>query len=611
MDQVEQGDQVEQPDQVQVDLVRALESIDTNNNNNHHNELPIPIEIVDQSINNALPLPQHPQQQQQSIDGSQIEEEDHQELHEWTREQLHAEIVKLRRMAKSNSNNTTPISTPTPIDASKQQDEVEKALEAVQHIREHSSVLPSDIDPNLHQNQDAFTPIAIPSTSVSIGLVSGQEEGGSSTTKRRVKRKRNNNETDTKEEKIVKRDEGTGKRLEKDRKTELSKCVRTKIRSWLGVGMDDPLPHPQSNPTSAPQNGVGLSTNAGGMFIPDWSQQLNDDVNVDWVNKISEEIYKECLNGLYPKIPQSDITPEVIDRTTKTAFVNMCKRYAQENDPKGEERRGKYTKKRRRWARKDLKQKRRTRTASDPSFQNLNLPLSALHIDYMSSEYSSSGEDTEGELENILNKRKGLWDDMRRKQVDDDQPTTNGNGSGKNGWVVGLSEKVLEVRTPRWRSESLNEIYNKLDAHAAQISDTRSTSKSTSTPRTQTPLDSSTSSPSPITIRAGHVAPSHRRFTMSPGIMRKGNIPRDLGEGWMWASGMGGVWPEEAARWIGGAEFAHSDMTTDVVGNGEQENTVDMGVGTNGQTNDTGVNTNHEHEQEQARLGLVNALEGL
>ncbi|WWC96354.1 hypothetical protein V866_003221 [Kwoniella sp. B9012] len=587
----------------QVDLVRALESID----NNHPLSIPIPLAI--DPIHHPLPS-DDAQRQDNDVD------DDGQELHEWTREQLHAEIVKLRRLAKTHNNNT-PIPTPAPApdNVDRQQDEVEKALEAVQRIREHVSVLPNELHPALGNDLQNHDHLASTSLHASSSTHSDRRQpGGSSANRKRTKRKRNTNDNnpndkdDNKDQKMIKRDEGTGKRLEKDRKTELSKCVRIKIRSWLGIGMEESLPHPHL--PSLLQDGQEPSH--GGIFIPKWNQQLNDDSNVEWINKISNQVYEECLNGLYPKIPQSDINPETIDQTTKTAFVNMCKRYAQENDPKGEERREKYTKKRRRWARKDLKQKRRTKTASDPSFQNLNLPLSALHIDYMSSEYSSSGEDTEGELEDILSKRKELWQGMRKRQMEEDQPVPDGNG--KNGWVVGLSEKILEVRTPRWRSETLNDIYKRLDAHATQMSDTRSTSKNVSQKtQTQTTTLNASSPSSSYNIRAGHVAPSHRRFTMTSGIMRKGGLPRDLGEGWMWASGMGGVWPEEAARWIGGTEF---DPNHTAVTGADHDQSAATGFSDEPGHN-VGIEVNavqqqeEDHEQEQARLGLVNALEGL
>lgn len=31
---------------------------------------------------------------------------------------------------------------------------------------------------------------------------------------------------------------------------------------------------------------------------------------------------------------------------------------------------------------------------------------------------------------------------------------------------------------------------------------------------------------------------------MPASLMRRGHLPRDLGESWMWASGVAGVWPE-------------------------------------------------------------------
>ena len=80
-------------------------------------------------------------------------------------------------------------------------------------------------------------------------------------------------------------------------------------------------------------------------------------------------------------------------------------------------------------------------------------------------------------------------------------------------------------------NRQLNELYNQLDSISSQYSSSRSNhSNADLTPNS--------------TLRMGHVAPSHRRFAMPKTLQRKGREPRDGGEGWMWASGQVGSWPD-------------------------------------------------------------------
>jgi hypothetical protein len=167
--------------------------------------------------------------------------------------------------------------------------------------------------------------------------------------------------------------------------------------------------------------------------------------------------------------------------------MNFCKRYQADTDPEAAARKEQYIKGRRRWARKDLvsrdslctleticcgfvfagyqglilsqKQKRRLKSSTEPAFLRLypNLPAAALHIDAQSSEYSSSGGDSTDD-EMVLSGRRDKWAEMRRQLdvagegVGDDSGSRAGARKGKGGWAVGVSEKILEVRTGRWRS---------------------------------------------------------------------------------------------------------------------------------------------------------------
>ncbi|WWC88267.1 uncharacterized protein L201_003174 [Kwoniella dendrophila CBS 6074] len=767
----------------QVDLVRALESIDhsdidilahhvhinteDHSNLEHDTQHHLPIELVEQTINKVQQQQQQEEEEQQeqrqdvqNVDGNETDQNGinpiqandiENELNNWTRDQLQAEIIRLRQLATRNTS-STPI--PTPIPSSDIDISSDLPNTPFQGIQNETSNGRSNL--LLHPIDDSNLGTSHHSDSLDPSNEETKNPTTTTTSKRGKRKRASNTNLKSKEPKsikIIKRDENTGKRLEKDRKTELSKLIRIKIRNYLGVGMDDLLPHPhphshshqpssntdvisgQINDVSTGHNSIideqgqihlnidqndiisqsqsnnhdhvevdnGISNimkenqdhvdindeSANEVFIPNWNLQLNHPPNVEFVNKISNEVYEELSQGLYSNItnsnnnnnikipPNKDISLQVIEQTTKTSFINMCKKYIQENDPNGNERREKYTKKRRRWARKDLKQKRRTKSSLDPIFHDLQLNFSssatttALHIDYMSSEYSSSGEDTSEEIDyNIKLRRKNQWEETRRKKSQEDQlkysnsnsnsnlnPSTNlsGNVSGKNGWAVGISEKVLEVRTPRWRSDALNDIYKRLDAHASQFSDTRANGSQTK-PNTISDATSSLSSLNPnIMIRPGHVAPSHKRFTMVKGTMRKGNTPKDLGQGWMWASGIGGVWPEEADRWIGNVDVTVGAGTEDssssfdkppphvvtsgdtpitLIGNSEEQQHVrkdqvsDIDLNGNDQDNHhqsiseildntqpsdlmeaSGIEVGNDLEE--ARLGLVNALEGL
>lgn len=174
----------------------------------------------------------------------------------------------------------------------------------------------------------------------------------------------------------------------------------------------------------------------------------------------------------------------------------------------------------------------------DPSFGSV-LPPSALHIDYMSSEYSSAGED-EGDEQSAS--RRGHWLDVLRSHSPEPQKP------GKGGWAEGVDQKVLEVRTPTWRSQRLNELYQRLDMISAAQAAMRAQ------PASHQPTSPGSKPP----LRLGHVAPSHKRFTMPSSLMRRGHLPRDLGEGWMWASGVAGVWPERGRS----GEFNQSNHTS-------------------------------------------------
>ncbi|OWZ28302.1 hypothetical protein C349_06625 [Cryptococcus neoformans var. grubii Br795] len=538
-----------------VDLVKALESIDQS--------------VLHDDALSSHEHTHHDHHHHITAIGHHHEASGRQEdLSEWTREELQAEIVKLRQMAGiANDNNMTIEMLPTSAEGS--------------------------VDPSLRENALATLPV---------------EADGS-----KGKRKRRSPTNDVTTRKVQKRHTETGKRLEKERRTELAKVIRNKMRSLVGM---------EFNNSPVPQPTVSLSDEERGFtpFVPEWRNMLDED-NLAWVDKISKSVQDEATNGLYPKVPDTDLVPEIIHGVACTAFANLCKRFINENSSDGADKRERYIKKRRRWARKDLKQKRRSRSAASPSISvslPASLPASALHIDYMSSEYSSSGDDEPGVHPHIRMMQKDKW----REAVEEAQRDARvAAGTGRGGWKAGQGPKVLEVRKPKWRSQQLNEIYARLDAHADAYADTRATG-------TRPASSSQSTSAAP---RAGHVAPSHNRFCLPPELARRGKAPRDLGEGWMWVTGVVGVWPEETGLELqmeaGGAGGQVGDMVGVGVDDAEREQGQngeaavggEMEVGT-GVVNEMAEvtlaqmgqwGTNEEVMDEADRLGLVNALDGL
>ncbi|KAL7422091.1 hypothetical protein Q5752_002734 [Cryptotrichosporon argae] len=328
------------------------------------------------------------------------------------------------------------------------------------------------------------------------------------------------------------RDDATGKRLETKRRPELARAIRTKMRQSMGVGEDDTIPVPSA-----------FEPDGAHTWVPNWPTGMQDPVNSTWVERMCRELIAEAIGGLaWEKVPQADLDPEVVRTAAKTAFHNMAKRYRTDNNPDSAEKREKWAQTRRRWARKDLKQKRRSRAAQDPMFGG-PIPAVALHMDYMSSEYSSSGEDSDAPaaaeralpLPGVSRQaaRHAQWAEMRAT-VPDVKPT----GSGKGGWADGQAAKTLEVRTPTWRSPALNDLYRRLDRVAADQVAMRTA------PSEGGGGGAGAGDARPAGQKAGHVAPSHRRFVMPRGYMRRGKRPRKEGEAWMWATGEVGKWPE-------------------------------------------------------------------
>jgi len=73
--------------------------------------------------------------------------------------------------------------------------------------------------------------------------------------------------------KVTKRDEGTGKRVERGRRrVELGRAIRSKLRMAMNISMDDPLPPPSA--VTAPDSQPG-----DGYWVPNWMAGVGDAAN--------------------------------------------------------------------------------------------------------------------------------------------------------------------------------------------------------------------------------------------------------------------------------------------------------------------------------------------
>jgi hypothetical protein len=150
--------------------------------------------------------------------------------------------------------------------------------------------------------------------------------------------------------------------------------------------------------------------------------------------------------------------------------------------------------------------RRKARSTLSPNDTYADIPPEALLFEYMSSEYSSSGSDSEDDQPELgkgglalgvesstdgqagrdggaaeeechqhkVQRRKEIWSKMRNidptpdqggsglgGQIESDSGRVAPNGEMKGkaktyGWASGLTTKVLEVRTPSWRSERVS-----------------------------------------------------------------------------------------------------------------------------------------------------------
>ncbi|KAL7414578.1 hypothetical protein BDY24DRAFT_385705 [Mrakia frigida] len=278
---------------------------------------------------------------------------------------------------------------------------------------------------------------------------------------------------------------GTGKKESAGRKLALNKSIRAKMRQLMGIEDKDPLPDPDVP-------GFDERDGTTPLMRPNWRVSITNGFNKKILDQVVNEVIEEAWASLHqperrlPRtdIPEADLDKGVVLKAAKTTFINFGKKFNSETDPSKKDHVERDTKRRRRWARKDLKQKRRLKAASDPDYTSHTYP-NLLRIDYMSSEYSSEGEGEGGEKR----MEEGLWDLIAGKEKKSTTTTGGGEGAGgeeaegsgtggatgtKGGkgkgrgrGKIGDEKKVLEVRTPRWRSEDLNAVYTDLDRISA------------------------------------------------------------------------------------------------------------------------------------------------
>ncbi|KAJ9099783.1 hypothetical protein QFC21_003781 [Naganishia friedmannii] len=285
--------------------------------------------------------------------------------------------------------------------------------------------------------------------------------------RRRSKRDRGDSDGSSTTRPLIPLSEETGKRIaSKDRMDQLSKLIRGKMREAWRIGEDEILPGPEK---------VGL----------EWHKGSRDPQNIKYIRQFHETIaltvHRELCNDPTIAVPANQRTLEAAQTAANVSFNNFCKRYAYQNDERWKAKSARDAKRGRRWARKDLKQKKRMKATS--RYDEV-LPQQILRMEYMSSEDSSEGEDS--------GLAPGTWQfyaDMTGR--------------------VDADEKVVEVKTPHWRSAHLQGIYDRLDEIAVSQK-----AENKAKGYTQVPL---------------------RRFKL--GTLRPKNPPRNA-EPWMFVDGV-------------------------------------------------------------------------
>ncbi|KAJ9118194.1 hypothetical protein QFC22_004098 [Naganishia vaughanmartiniae] len=236
-------------------------------------------------------------------------------------------------------------------------------------------------------------------------------------TRRKARRDRGDSDGSSTSRPLVPRSEETGKRImAKDRMDQLSKLIRCKMREAWGITEEEPLPRPEK---------VGL----------EWHKGSRDPQNVKFHEAIALMVYHELRHDASIAVPANQRTLEAAQSAANVSFNNFCKRYAYQNDERWKAKSARDAKRGRRWARKDLKQKKRLKAISR---YDEAIPQQILRMEYMSSEDSSEGE--------ASGLAPGTWQfyaDM----------------TGRHN----AEEKVVEVKTPHWRSAQLQNIYDRLD----------------------------------------------------------------------------------------------------------------------------------------------------
>jgi hypothetical protein len=193
---------------------------------------------------------------------------------------------------------------------------------------------PPFVSPLAQQDEHVPARAVIPSATnnASTAAVAASASASTSTltsATARPSRKRAATMADDPSSKAIKRDEGTGKRVERGRRLELGRALRTKMRMEMNIGQDDPLP----TPTPTPPEGSDAEDGTGA-WVPNWTAGLGDPANVQvshrggwglttlqWLDRLCLAFTSEARNYKgWEKVPPEDLEEEIVKVGVKIGF---------------------------------------------------------------------------------------------------------------------------------------------------------------------------------------------------------------------------------------------------------------------------------------------------
>lgn len=198
----------------------------------------------------------------------------------WSVEQLKSEVVRLRRALASAlrlgvADDALPLPTTALVDN----------VAAV-----HDALLP-----HLASFAQPFAPTATPVPAPAEGrkrALDGEDDAGGPSSRRTTR--------------ASKRDSGTGKRVERGRRVELGRAIRTKMRYAMNIGLDDDLPQPTAItlPDASPDHGY---------WVPNWSAGVSDGHNAQWLDRVCAVFIAEARSlQAWNKVPAEDLADDIV-----------------------------------------------------------------------------------------------------------------------------------------------------------------------------------------------------------------------------------------------------------------------------------------------------------